>query len=123
VPRPRTRTPLTRTAVEPEARRGGGVRGEDPRGDAAEARQPDAQDPRAQVCRALSPGVHAGSPRNRPTVESRLALYGTAQKQAEDVRIQLRKHHQTSVKKGGYKKFSIELESVRALRAAAASPG
>lgn len=32
---------------------------------------------------------------------------------AEDVRVQIRKHHQTSVKKGKYEKRSVELDEVR----------
>ena len=31
---------------------------------------------------------------------------------AEDVRVQIRKHHQVSVKKGKYEKHSVELEAV-----------
>ena len=31
---------------------------------------------------------------------------------AEDVRVQIRKHHQASVKKGKYEKHSVELEEV-----------
>jgi hypothetical protein len=46
-------------------------------------------------------------------VDARLALAAAAQKQAEETRVQIRKLHQAAVKKGGYKKFSIELESVR----------
>jgi hypothetical protein len=48
-------------------------------------------------------------------VDARLALAAAAQKQAEETRVQIRKLHQAAVKKGGYKKFSIELESVRLL--------
>lgn len=48
----------------------------------------------------------------RPTVEARNALAGTASRMAEDVRVQIRKHHQASVKKGKYEKHSVELEAV-----------
>jgi ribosome recycling factor len=50
---------------------------------------------------------------HRPTIEARHALYATAQRQAEDARVQVRKHHQTAIKKGGFKKHSQELEEVR----------
>lgn len=48
----------------------------------------------------------------RPTVEARNALTATAQRIAEDTRVQLRKIQQASVKKGDYKKHSVELEEV-----------
>ena len=34
---------------------------------------------------------------------------------AEEVRVQVRKHHQASVKKGKYERHSIELEEVSVL--------
>ena len=49
----------------------------------------------------------------RPTVETRNSLQTVAQREAESTRIQLRKHHQASVKKGKFGKHSIELEEVR----------
>jgi len=36
-----------------------------------------------------------------------------AQREAENTRVQLRKHHQASVKKGKFGKHSVELEEVR----------
>lgn len=51
----------------------------------------------------------------RPTVEARNALTATAQRMAEDTRVQLRKIQQASVKKGDYKKHSIELEQFQKL--------
>ena len=51
-------------------------------------------------------------PLYRPTVEARNTLVYTASRMAEDVRVQIRKHHQTSVKKGKYEKHSVELEEV-----------
>ena len=50
---------------------------------------------------------------HRPTVEARNALAATAQRMSEDTRVQLRKIQQASVKKGDYKKHSVELEEVR----------
>ncbi|KIK91293.1 hypothetical protein PAXRUDRAFT_35002 [Paxillus rubicundulus Ve08.2h10] len=51
----------------------------------------------------------------RPTVEARNALVSTAQRMAEDVRVQVRKIHQASIKKGKYEKHSIELEEFQKL--------
>ncbi|KAG0694853.1 ribosome recycling factor domain-containing protein [Suillus ampliporus] len=51
----------------------------------------------------------------RPTVEARNALAATAQRMAEDTRVQLRKIQQASVKKGDYKKHSVELEEFQKL--------
>ncbi|KAF9220755.1 ribosome recycling factor [Gyrodon lividus] len=51
----------------------------------------------------------------KPTVEARNALVSTAQRMAEDVRIQVRKTHQASIKKGKYEKHSIELEEFQKL--------
>jgi ribosome recycling factor len=47
---------------------------------------------------------------SRPTVDSRNALYTQAQRKAEEIRVQVRKQHSVSIKKGKYEKFSIELE-------------
>lgn len=49
----------------------------------------------------------------RPTVEARQAFFQTASKQAEDFRVQVRKHHQAFVKKGAYEKRSPEITEVR----------
>ncbi|KAF8647985.1 hypothetical protein AX16_006415 [Volvariella volvacea WC 439] len=51
----------------------------------------------------------------RPTVEARLALYTTASRKAEEIRMQVRKQHQTSIKKGKFAKHSIELEEFQKL--------
>ncbi|KAN0086108.1 Ribosome recycling factor domain containing protein [Tylopilus felleus] len=51
----------------------------------------------------------------KPTVEARNALVVTASRMAEDVRVQIRKHHQTSVKKGKYEKRSVELDEFQKL--------
>ena len=51
----------------------------------------------------------------RPTVEARNALVSTASRMAEDVRVQIRKHHQVSLKKGKYGKHSVELVEVSLL--------
>ena len=48
-------------------------------------------------------------------MEARHALYTTAQKQAEDCRVQVRKHHQAALKKGGFRKHSQEVDEVRLL--------
>jgi ribosome recycling factor len=48
----------------------------------------------------------------RPTVEARTSLYTSAQRKAEDARVQIRKHHAASLKKGKFEKHSIELEEV-----------
>jgi len=46
----------------------------------------------------------------KPTVETRNSLQTVAQREAESTRVQLRKHHQASVKKGKFGKHSIEQE-------------
>ncbi|KII91158.1 hypothetical protein PLICRDRAFT_105335 [Plicaturopsis crispa FD-325 SS-3] len=51
----------------------------------------------------------------KPTVDSRVALYNVAHRQAEETRVQIRKHHQASVKRGKYEKHSIELEEFQKL--------
>ncbi|KAE9398037.1 ribosome recycling factor [Gymnopus androsaceus JB14] len=51
----------------------------------------------------------------KPTVDARNALFAAAQRQAEDTRVQIRKHHQSSLKKGKYEKHSIELEEFQKL--------
>lgn len=54
-------------------------------------------------------------PMPKATVESRNEMVQAAQKQAEDVRVAIRKQQQTSVKKGGYGKHSQELEELQTL--------
>jgi ribosome recycling factor len=49
----------------------------------------------------------------RPTVETRNSLQTVAQREAENTRVQLRKHHQASIKKGKFGKHSVEMEEVR----------
>jgi len=52
---------------------------------------------------------------SRPTVEARTNIYAGAKRKAEEIRVQIRKQHGTSIKKGKYEKHSIELEEVRNL--------
>lgn len=40
-------------------------------------------------------------------------MYTSAQRQAEEARVQIRKQHQASLKKGKYAKHSPELDEVR----------
>lgn len=49
---------------------------------------------------------------SRPTIDSRKELFAAAKRKAEDIRVQIRKHHAASLKRGGYAKHSIELEEV-----------
>ncbi|KAG6837455.1 hypothetical protein H0H93_008998 [Arthromyces matolae] len=51
----------------------------------------------------------------KPTVEARLTLFTSAQRKAEEIRVQVRKQHQVSVKKGKYAKHSVELEEFQKL--------
>ncbi|OCH87768.1 ribosome recycling factor [Obba rivulosa] len=51
----------------------------------------------------------------KPTVEARLAMFSTAQRQAEDTRVLIRKQHQTSLKKGGYEKHAPEIKEFQSL--------
>jgi len=51
----------------------------------------------------------------KPTVEARHATYTAAIRQAEETRQQLRRYHQTSVKKGKYTKHSVEFEQFQKL--------
>jgi ribosome recycling factor len=53
-------------------------------------------------------------PSSRPTVEARLAAYSNASKLAEEARVQIRRQHQTSVKKGKYARHSTEYHEVGA---------
>ncbi|KAI9458872.1 ribosome recycling factor [Lactarius psammicola] len=52
----------------------------------------------------------------KPTVEARLAAYSTATKQAENARVQIRRHHQASVKRGKYTKHSIAYDEFQKLQ-------
>jgi len=52
----------------------------------------------------------------KPTVEARLAAHSTASKQAENARVQIRRQHQASVKKGKYSKHSVEYEELHKLQ-------
>ncbi|KAJ8469095.1 hypothetical protein ONZ45_g17010 [Pleurotus djamor] len=51
----------------------------------------------------------------KPTVEARTALYTATAKKAEETRVQIRKQHQASVKRGKWEKRSIELEEFQKL--------
>jgi len=51
----------------------------------------------------------------KPTVEARNNIQTIAQREAENTRVQLRKHHQTSVKKGKFGKHSLEMEGFQKL--------
>ena len=64
-------------------------------------------------CVGTYPSVLTHKITTRPTVETRNSLQAVAQREAENTRVQLRKHHQTSVKKGKFGKHSIETEEVR----------
>ncbi|KAF8067662.1 ribosome recycling factor domain-containing protein [Lyophyllum atratum] len=54
-------------------------------------------------------------PMPKPTVEARVALYAAAQRKAEEMRVQVRKQHQASLKRGKYAKHSVELEEFQKL--------
>ena len=49
---------------------------------------------------------------DRPTIDNRRELFAAAKRKAEDIRVQIRKHHAASLKRGGYQKHSVELEEV-----------
>ncbi|KAJ3847545.1 ribosome recycling factor domain-containing protein [Lentinula lateritia] len=51
----------------------------------------------------------------KPTVEARKALFAAAERQAEDTRAQIRRHHQASLKRGKYEKHSVELDEFQKL--------
>ncbi|KAH9055622.1 ribosome recycling factor [Lactarius vividus] len=48
----------------------------------------------------------------KPTVDARIAAYSTASKQAENARVQIRRQHQASVKRGKFPKHSIANDEV-----------
>ncbi|KAH9990986.1 ribosome recycling factor-domain-containing protein [Russula compacta] len=52
----------------------------------------------------------------KSTIEARLAAYSTASKQAEDARVQIRRQHQASMKKGKYSRHSIEHDEFKKLQ-------
>ncbi|KAF8340919.1 ribosome recycling factor domain-containing protein [Amanita rubescens] len=51
----------------------------------------------------------------KPTVETRIAEYTAQHKKAEDIRVQIRKVFQASVKRGKYGKHSVELAEFQKL--------
>ncbi|KAF9527620.1 ribosome recycling factor domain-containing protein [Crepidotus variabilis] len=51
----------------------------------------------------------------KPTIEARKDLFVAAKRKAEEIRVQVRKHHSASLKKGKYEKHSIELEEFQKL--------
>ncbi|PPQ82525.1 hypothetical protein CVT25_007134 [Psilocybe cyanescens] len=51
----------------------------------------------------------------KPTVEARKELFTVAKRKAEEIRVQIRKHHAASLKRGKYEKHSIELEEFQKL--------
>jgi hypothetical protein len=51
--------------------------------------------------------------RRRPTIDARKELFTSAKQKAEEIRVQIRKHHQASLKRGKFAKHSVELEEVR----------
>ncbi|KAF9486206.1 ribosome recycling factor [Pholiota conissans] len=51
----------------------------------------------------------------RPTVEARKELFAAAKRKAEEIRVQVRKQHTLSIKRGKYEKHSVELEEFQKL--------
>ncbi|KAH9477404.1 Ribosome-recycling factor [Psilocybe cubensis] len=51
----------------------------------------------------------------KPTVEARKELFTIAKRKAEDIRVQIRKQHAASLKRGKYEKHSVELEEFQKL--------
>ncbi|KAI0313328.1 ribosome recycling factor [Amylostereum chailletii] len=51
----------------------------------------------------------------KPTIDARLSLYNTAARHAEEIRVQIRRAHQSSLKKGKYGKHSSELDQFQKL--------
>ncbi|TFY57615.1 hypothetical protein EVG20_g8475 [Dentipellis fragilis] len=51
----------------------------------------------------------------KPTVDARLAMYTVAARHAEESRMQIRKQHQASLKKGKYAKHSVEVDEFQKL--------
>jgi len=54
-------------------------------------------------------------PMPKPTIQARQEIFVAAKKQAEDIRVQIRKQHTASLKRGKYEKHSIELEEFQKL--------
>ncbi|KAN0111690.1 Ribosome recycling factor domain containing protein [Russula decolorans] len=52
----------------------------------------------------------------KPTVEARLAAYSSASMLAEDARVQIRRQHQASLKKGKYSRHSSEYHEFQKLQ-------
>lgn len=48
----------------------------------------------------------------RPTIDAKKDLFTAAKRKAEDIRVQIRKHHSSSLKKGKYARHSVEMEEV-----------
>ena len=46
-------------------------------------------------------------------MDAKKELFMAAKRKAEEIRVQVRKHHTASIKRGKYEKHSIELEEVR----------
>ena len=46
-------------------------------------------------------------------MDAKKELFMAAKRKAEEIRVQVRKHHAASIKRGKYEKHSIELEEVR----------
>ncbi|KAF9003225.1 ribosome recycling factor domain-containing protein [Cyathus striatus] len=51
----------------------------------------------------------------RPTIQARQELYQAAKKKAEEIRVQVRKQLQASLKKGGWAKRSVEVDEFQKL--------
>jgi ribosome recycling factor len=54
-------------------------------------------------------------PMPKPTIQARQEIFTAAKKQAEDIRVQIRKQHTASLKRGKYEKHSIELDEFQKL--------
>ncbi|TFK21728.1 ribosome recycling factor [Coprinopsis marcescibilis] len=51
----------------------------------------------------------------KPTIEARHDLYNGAKKKAEEIRMQVRKQHTLSLKRGKFEKHSVEIEEFQKL--------
>ncbi len=58
----------------------------------------------------------------RPTVDARKELFNVAKRKAEEIRVQIRKQHQTSLKRGKYEKHSVEQEEVSVMERRSIKP-
>ncbi|PPQ65997.1 hypothetical protein CVT26_010657 [Gymnopilus dilepis] len=54
-------------------------------------------------------------PLPRPTIEARKEIFAAAKRKAEEIRVQIRKQHAASLKRGKYEKRSVELEEFQKL--------